>query len=164
VPTGNGHPLLAPFGLFPAADGFISIGVVDDAFWQALTKAMDMPGLADDARFSDKACRRKNAKLVNEIVKGWTRRFTKAELSAKLGGKLPFGPVNNARDIMDDPHIAMRGMIAELPHPDSGAKPWKVAANPIQFSKTPAPRLTAAPALGADSKRYLGPITGRDDT
>lgn len=164
VPTGNGHPLLAPFGLFPASDGFISIGVVDDAFWHALTIAMDMPGLADDARFSDKAGRRTNAALVNEIVRGWTSRFSKAELSTKLGGKLPFGPVNNARDIMEDPHIAVRGMLAELPHPTPGAKPWTVAANPVQFSKTPAPSLRAAPVLGADNSRYLGPGSESDRT
>lgn len=164
VPTGNGHPLLAPFGLFPAADGFISIGVVDDAFWHALTIAMDMPGLSADERFSDKARRRENAALVNEIVKGWTNRFTKAELATKLGGKLPFGPVNSARDIMEDRHIAVRGMIAELAHPIPGAKPWKVAANPVQFSKTPAPSLKPAPVLGGDNSRYLGPDSGSDKT
>ncbi|WP_337660151.1 CaiB/BaiF CoA transferase family protein [Anderseniella sp. Alg231-50] len=164
VPTGNGHPLLAPFGLFPASDGFISIGVVDDAFWQALTTAMDMPGLADDKRFSDKAGRRENAALVNDIVKGWTTRFTKAELATKLGGKLPFGPVNNARDIMEDPHVAVRGMLAELAHPIPGAKPWTVAANPVRFSKTPAPSLKAAPVLGADNSRYLEFCSRSDKT
>ncbi|MGB7206232.1 MAG: CoA transferase [Anderseniella sp.] len=162
VPTGNGHPLLAPFGLFPAADGFISIGVVDDAFWQALTTAMDMPGLASDKRFSDKAGRRENAALVNDIVKGWTSRFTKSELAGKLGGKLPFGPVNNARDIMEDRHVAVRGMLAELAHPTIGAKPWIVAANPIHFSKSPAPSLKAAPMLGADNERYLDCKPGSD--
>jgi crotonobetainyl-CoA:carnitine CoA-transferase CaiB-like acyl-CoA transferase len=164
VPRGNGHPLLAPFGLFPAADGFVSIGVVDDAFWEALTIAMDMPDLASDKRFSDKAGRRENAALVNEIVQGWTSRFTKAELATKLGGKLPFGPVNNARDIMEDQHVAVRGMLAELAHPTPGAKPWTVAANPVHFSRTPAPSLKAAPSLGADNSRYLYPGSESDKT
>jgi len=45
-PAGNGHPLLAPFGLFPAADGWVSIGVVDDAFWRELARIMERPDLA----------------------------------------------------------------------------------------------------------------------
>ncbi|MED5531301.1 MAG: CoA transferase, partial [Pseudomonadota bacterium] len=33
-PQGNGHPLLVPFGIFKAKDGFIALGIVDDSFWK----------------------------------------------------------------------------------------------------------------------------------
>lgn len=33
-PEGNGHPLLCPFGMFPAKDGFVSIGIPRDEFWR----------------------------------------------------------------------------------------------------------------------------------
>ena len=54
-PEGNGHPFLAPFGLFPASDGSVAVGIVDDAFWGKLARAMDRPELADDPRFSARA-------------------------------------------------------------------------------------------------------------
>ncbi len=155
APAGNGHPLLAPFGLFPAADGWVSIGVVDDAFWQALSRAMEQPELANDERFATKSARRANAPLVNQLVTGWTSQHSKSELGRLLGGKLPFGPVNDAQDIMNDPHIAIREMIADLPHPDAGHKPWKVAANPIRFGMTPAPKPERPPALGEDNATYF---------
>jgi len=147
-PAGNGHPLLAPFGLFPASDGWVSIGVVDDAFWRELACIMDQPQMAVDARFATKSGRRAHAQEVNDAVSAWTRQRSKAELGVRLGGKLPFGPVNDARAIFADPHVAARSMIAEVPHAEQGQKGWRVAANPIRFSLTPAPSLSTPPRLG----------------
>jgi len=147
-PAGNGHPLLAPFGLFPAADGWVSIGVVDDAFWRELARTMQRPDLAEDPRLAAKSGRRAHAAEVNQAVGDWTRRHSKAELAALLGGRLPFGPVNDARDIFADPHVAARAMIAEVPHAEAGRKGWRVAANPIRFGLTPAPAPSTPPRLG----------------
>lgn len=147
-PAGNGHPLLAPFGLFPASDGWVSIGVVDDAFWRELTRIMERHDLLADQRLSTKSGRRAHAQEVNDAVSTWTRQRSKAELGTLLGGRLPFGPVNDARDIFHDPHVAARGMIAEVPHAEQGRKGWRVAANPIRFSATPALSPFTPPRLG----------------
>jgi crotonobetainyl-CoA:carnitine CoA-transferase CaiB-like acyl-CoA transferase len=156
-PAGNGHPLLAPFGLFPAADGWVSIGVVDDAFWRELARIMERPDLVADARLASKPGRRAHTAEVNEAVSAWTRRHSKTELAALLGGRLPFGPVNDARDIFADPHIAARAMIAKVPHADAGRKGWRVAANPIRFSLTPAPAPTTPPRLGEHNRLFATP-------
>ncbi len=147
-PSGNGHPLLAPFGLFPASDGWVAIGVVDDAFWRELARIMDRPELLADTRLATKSGRRTHALEVNDAVSAWTRRFSKAELAQRLGGRLPFGPVNDARDIFHDPHVAARGMIAEVPHAEAGKTGWRVAANPIRFGATPAVPPSPPPRLG----------------
>ena len=163
-PSGNGHPLLAPFGLFPAADGWISIGVVDDAFWRELARIMDRPDLLADERLAHKDGRRRNAAEVNAEVAGWTARFTKAELARKLGGRLPFGPVNDARDIFADPHVAVRRLIASIPHPLAGHAPWRVAGNPVHFSRTPAIQPVAPPELGRDTDSILAADGPRERT
>ena len=147
-PAGNGHPLLAPFGLFPAADGWVAIGVVDNDFWRELTRIMGRRDLHDDPSLATKSGRRARAGEVNDAVSAWTSRYSKAELTEKLGGKLPFGPVNDARDIFSDSHVDVRGMIADVPHPDPGKKGWRVAANPIRFSATPGVSPSAPPRLG----------------
>lgn len=156
-PAGNGHPLLAPFGLFPAADGWVSIGVVDDGFWRALTGIMERRDLEDDPALATKAGRRARASDVNAAVSAWTSRHSKAELAALLGGKLPFGPVNDARDIFSDPHVAVRAMIADVPHPDAGKPGWRVAANPIRFSATPGISPSAPPRLGQHNHILASP-------
>ena len=40
-PEGNGHPLLAPFGIYNAKDGFVAIGIVEDTYWNVLKKIID---------------------------------------------------------------------------------------------------------------------------
>lgn len=147
-PAGNGHPLLAPFGLFPASDGWVSIGVVDDAFWRELTRIMERHDLLADQRLATKPGRRAHAQEVNDAVSAWTRQHSKAELASLMGGRLPFGPVNDARDIFNDPHVAVRGMIATVPHAEAERTGWRVAANPIRFSATPALKPSTPPRLG----------------
>ncbi len=147
-PSGNGHPLLAPFGIFPASNGWVSIGVVDDGFWRELARIIERPDLLEDTRLATKAGRRAHAREVNEAVSAWTSRHSKLELAQLLGGRLPFGPVNDARDIFADPHVAARGMIAEVSHADQDKKPWHIAANPVRFAATPAVAPAAPPRLG----------------
>ena len=152
VPQGNGHPFLTPFGLFPAADGHIALGIVDDAFWQRLTELMGQPGLGQDPRFATRAARVQRTAEVNRLVAAWTGALTKDELAKKLGGQVPFGPLNTIADIVADPHVAARGMLAQVPNPDPARDPWMVAANPLRFSAHPHGTLTAPPALGADNE------------
>jgi crotonobetainyl-CoA:carnitine CoA-transferase CaiB-like acyl-CoA transferase len=158
APAGNGHPLLAPFGLFPARDGWVSIGVVDDGFWRALTQAMERPDLAADARLATKSGRRQNAAFVNETVSAWTRTLSKVELAGRLGGKLPFGPVNDVRDILTDPHVAVRQMIVTAPHPDPAEPGFRIAGNPVKFAAYPTPDVRPAPRLGEDTDDILGSL------
>ncbi|MFN0193246.1 MAG: CaiB/BaiF CoA transferase family protein [Aestuariivirga sp.] len=154
-PSGNGHPLLAPFGLFPTSDGWVSIGVVDDSFWRDLCSVMGREDLSSDQRFATKSGRRARMAEVNTTVANWTKLRSKAELTQLLGGRLPYGPVNTARDIFADPHVAVRKMIADIPHAETGRAGWRVAANPIHFGRTPAVTPHSPPSLGAHNKHYL---------
>ncbi len=147
-PQGNAHPLLAPFGVFPARDGHVAIAVVEDGFWRSLTLAMGQPALVSDPCFATRAARRVHAAAVNELVTTWTAGRSKAELAALLGGAVPFGPVNSVADIFADPHVAARGMIATIPHAESGLRPWRVAAPPLRFSANPSPPPASPARLG----------------
>lgn len=156
-PQGNGHPLLALFGLFPAKDGQVALGIVDDSFWRTLTSVMNMQDLRDDTRFTSIGARSANSKELNAIVADWTKQFSKAELTDLLGGVVPFGPLNSVQDIFADPQVLARGMLTEVAHPVEGAKPWTVAANPVHFSNAPTPIAQTPPRLGGDNDTYLKP-------
>lgn len=147
-PEGNGHPLLAPFGVFPANDGHVALGIVDDLFWRNLAQAMSQGDLGADPRFATRAARRAHAGMLNSMVAEWTARHSKAELTRMVGGKVPFGPVNTVADIFADPHVAARGMIATIPHSEPELRPWKVAANPLRFSAHPTPAPQTPARLG----------------
>ena len=55
--------------------------------------------------------RAQNRKELNDKINIWTERFSKKELINLLGGKVPFGPVNNVREIFEDKHVKKRDMI-----------------------------------------------------
>ncbi|SFE99409.1 Crotonobetainyl-CoA:carnitine CoA-transferase CaiB [Sulfitobacter brevis] len=150
-PEGNGHPFLAPFGLFPAKDGHIALGIVDDTFWQRLANLMGLPALQEDPRFASRAARAENSTKLNSIVADWSNAHTKAELTALLGGEVPYGPLNTIADIVNDPHVIARGMLSTIQGPDPLQKPWTVAANPLRFGAYGNSPLASPPALGADN-------------
>ncbi len=77
---GNHHPLLCPFGLFPAKDGHVSIGVPKDEFWGPLMHAMGMPELAHDERYATNTARMERRQEVIDFITEWTATRTKHEL------------------------------------------------------------------------------------
>ena len=154
-PEGNAHPIFTPFGLFPAKDGWVSIACPLDHFWHTLAEAMDRPELAEDDRFADVAGRARHRDEVNGIVTAWTQARSKGEIGERLGGKVPFGPVNQIDEIVDDPHVAVRSMMAEVPHPGLDA-PVRIANTPIRMSATQGGVRGRAPILGEHSVEVLG--------
>lgn len=157
VPEGNQHPILCPFGVFPATDGQVTIGCPRDSFWTELVTIMDRPELAGDHRFNTNNNRLANRAETIEIVESWTRTRTKAEISAVLGTRVPFGPINTAADIYADPHLAARGMLAEVEHPGS-AKPVTVASTPIRMTVTQGGVWRRAPLAGENTDEVLAAL------
>ena len=147
-PEGNGHPFLVPFGLYPATDGHVALGIVDDSFWQILTTVMNRPELGSDSRFATRAGRAQHAAEINKIVSGWSAEHSKAEMTEMLGGRVPFGPLNTIADIFKDPHVEARNMLERIKHPDPDHAPWTVAANPLRFTGQEQRPLPAPPRLG----------------
>lgn len=153
-PEGNAHPLFCPFGMFPAQDGWVTIGCPTDKFWESLCQAMGVAELGTDPRYATNLARIGRQSEVLSMVEGWTRVRTKAELAGEIGGKVPFGPVQDVADIVADAHFAIRRMIVSLEHPGS-AEPVRVAGTPIKMEKTPGGVRRRAPLLGEHTREVL---------
>lgn len=153
-PEGNGHPLLCPFGLFPAKDGYISLGVPGDRFWVPLVALMGRPELATDPRYGTNEARVARRTEVNEIVGEWSSRHTKKELTELLGGEIPFGPVFNAADVFADPHFRARQMLVETEQPGA-IRPLTIAGTPVRMSDTPGGIRHRAPMTGEHTTATL---------
>ncbi len=153
-PEGNGHPLLCPFGMFPAQDGHVSLGVPNDRFWVPLVELMGRPELATDPRYSNRLDRVARRAEVDAIVSAWTARHTKQELSALLGGVIPFGPVFDAADIFADPHFRAREMLVDTEMPGI-TRPVTVAGTPGRMPGTPGGVRQRAPRTGEHTDRVL---------
>ena len=151
-PEGNGHPLLAPFGIYNAKDGFVAIGIVEDTYWNILKKIIGSEDLLNDLNYGTIALRAKNRNELNKQINLWTIKFSKNELVDLLGGKVPFGPVNNVKDIFEDTHVKERNMILEIAQPFKDGKNWKVAGNPVKFKGFPS--LNVTPPILSEHKKF----------
>lgn len=156
-PVGNHHPFAAPFGTFPTKDGHVSIGASGQNFFGVMCKALDVPEMADDPRFNSQSGRSVNARVLIDELSEVTRKYTNAELTERLGGKVPFGPVNTMADIAADPHFKQREMLAEL-QLDGVPEPVAVAGVPVKLSRTPGGVHMKGSDFAADTEALLESI------
>jgi crotonobetainyl-CoA:carnitine CoA-transferase CaiB-like acyl-CoA transferase len=153
APEGNHHPFLTPFGMFPAADGFVTIAAQQQGFFETLCRTLGAPEILADERFATPQARARNREALIIAVGETTRRFTKADLKARLGGLIPFGPVMDIAEIEADPHFAAREMVVEVEQP--GEAPIRIAGSPIKMTATPGGVRRRAPLLGEDTFERL---------
>jgi formyl-CoA transferase len=152
---GNSHPLLCPYGLFAAKDGWVAIGCPHDEFWRLLVRTIGQPELAEDPRYTLTRDRVERRADVEGIVTAWTSVRTKAEITEVLGGKIPFGPVRGIDEIFDDEHIRARGMLAEVEVPGVSDRTFQVAGPAVKLSDTPGSVRTRAPLTGEHTDKIL---------
>jgi crotonobetainyl-CoA:carnitine CoA-transferase CaiB-like acyl-CoA transferase len=152
-PEGNHHPFLCPFGMFPAADGFVTIAAHQDEFFSVLAAGIDAQDLQDNPDFNTRIARTRNRHRLIVELNARTSRFSKAQLIERLAGKIPFGPVMDIAEIMADPHFAARKMIVDVEQP--GGAPIQIAGVPIKMTETPGGVMRRSPYLGEDSDIQL---------
>ena len=106
APTGNGHPVIAPFDVYPTSDGHCALGTPSDAGFVILCERMKQPALSADDRFATSGARLRNRPALDEQMVAWTSSLSTAEIVDLLGGDVPVGPVNDMAAIYADPHVA----------------------------------------------------------
>lgn len=156
-PTGNGHPLIAPFDIYATADGHCAIGTPSDAMFMLLCERIGRPELAHDERFGDHISRLINRPALNEILGGWTAERPTAAIVTVLGGDIPVGPVNDMAAVYADPHVAARQMLVEVEQPD-GTRPVTLAGQPIKMTGTPTGIRHRPPRLGEHTDAVLAEV------
>jgi crotonobetainyl-CoA:carnitine CoA-transferase CaiB-like acyl-CoA transferase len=158
APTGNSHPQLTPFDIYPTADGACAIAAPTPNHWDRLCRIMRRQDLLTDERTLTNRERVANAEFVRAQMVAWTRARTTAEIVACLGGKVPVGPVNNAADLFADPHVRARQMLVAVEH--AGAeRPLVFPDTPMRFTATPAGIYRRAPRLGEHTEEILAELT-----
>ncbi|TMB69135.1 MAG: CoA transferase [Chloroflexi bacterium] len=155
-PLGNAHPFLCPFDVFDAKDGQIAIAAPTDKHWRLLCDIIGRPELGRDERYAKNEGRQKHAPEIRAIIGKWTAQRTRDEIVDTLSRLVPTGPVNTMADIFEDPHTTAREMLPEIEQ--VGARPVKLAGQPIKLTRTPSRIYRRAPVLGEDNDEILAEI------
>ena len=156
-PTGNSHPQLSPFDMYPTADGSCAIAAPGPKHWEVLCYMMGRPELVDDPRTATAVDRVRNNDFVRAVVSAWTSARTTAQVVDDLGGLVPVGPVNDAEALFDDPHLQARSMFVAVDHPGVD-RPVVYPNSPIHCTATPTGPWRRAPLLGEHTDEVLAEI------
>jgi glutaryl-CoA transferase len=156
---GNAHPVVVPYQVFPVSDGHLIIACGNDGQFAKLCAVLGAPELAQEASFRTNADRVVNRDLLIGRMVEMTRKFSAADLIARLEAvKVPAGPINNLAQVFADPQVVARGMRIE--RPNAAAKGGKIPGvrTPLIFGgwRTAAER--PAPQLGEHTAEVLREI------
>jgi crotonobetainyl-CoA:carnitine CoA-transferase CaiB-like acyl-CoA transferase len=140
--------------VFATADGYITVGVVSDAEWLGLTRALERPEWLDDPRFKTPAGRVKYADARLELTAEVLQTRASAEWLARLDAEqVPCAPILSREDLLTDPQIAANALIVESEHPQAGR--MRQARPAARFDGTPAELRIPAPLLGEHTDAVL---------
>ncbi len=154
------EPYMAPWGPFQCQDGYIGLIVATEGDWAKFCQAIERPDLVGHAGTTSGPERAKNMTAwLGDIINDWFRKQTKGEATKKLlAVGLPIGPVQTAQEIFDDPHVAARHLMIDVPDPILGSV--KLVGPVARLSNNPEPRTEAAPLLGQHNAEVLTELLG----
>ena len=151
---GNRHSTIAPYETFTTTDGEIVIAVGNDGIWRRFCPAMGLPALVDDSRFATNKDRMAHYDVLRPILDRVFRTATCGAWLATLNAAgVPCGAVRNIGEVLADPQLEAREMVATMMHPTVGAT--RVIGSPIKLSDTPASVRTPPPVLGQHTEAVL---------
>ena len=153
-PEGNVHASIVPYQTFRAGDGYVNVGVANNALFERFCRALDLDELLEDERFTDNPRRVAHRKEIVPIIERRIRTFTKAEIVRRLRqANVPVGPINALDEVFADPVVRHLGLVAELDHPTAGRV--KVPGIPVRLSGTPPSVRRHPPELGEHTDEIL---------
>ena len=151
---GNRHHSLTPYETLAVTDGLVVVAVGNPRLWKQFCAAVDAEDLEHDPRFATNDDRMAHRETLNAELEQRVSHMSRHQLIERLRAQtVPCGEVRTVAEALDDPQLAARDMIIELPHPTLG--PVQTLGNPIKLSQTPAQMDRPPPALGEHTKEVL---------
>ena len=152
--TGNDHALVAPYGLFTAADGDVAIAPSNDTFYHKLLDALGLSALRLHPEFLTNRDRFDKRAAINALINAEIRKQPIAHwLDVLNAAGVPCGRVMGLKEVFDDPQIRHQQMRITIDHPRYG--PLDVLGFPIKFTDDPCRMQRPPPDLGADTDAIL---------
>jgi crotonobetainyl-CoA:carnitine CoA-transferase CaiB-like acyl-CoA transferase len=152
--TGNDHALVAPYGLFEAADGEVAIAPSNDQVYFKLLDALGLSHLRAHPEFLTNRDRFERRAAINALVNAEIGKRPIAHwLEVLNAAGVPCGRVMSLPEVFADPQIRHQQMRLTIDHPQHG--PLDVLGFPIKFSDDPCRIHRMPPDLGGDTDAIL---------
>jgi len=159
---GNAHPNIVPYQPFKARDGDVILACGNDNLFNKFCEVAGCQHLARDARFATNSKRVENREAITSLLAEiFARRTTQEWCDALEAAGVPNGPINNLKQVFEEPQVIARGMKIELEHSLAGKLP--LIASPMKFSGTPLEHKAPPPTLGQHTDEVLRGLLRMDD-
>ena len=149
---------------FEAANGWFIIQIGREHEFERLANLIGHPEWLTDERLATRAGWRDNIDaILRPGVKAWASDMTNIEACRALAeAGVAAGPCLTAQQVIDDPHVAARNMLMEIPRPEGG-EPVLTPGNPIKMSRVSEGPDVRMPWLGEHTDAVLTAELGLDD-
>jgi crotonobetainyl-CoA:carnitine CoA-transferase CaiB-like acyl-CoA transferase len=159
--TGQTVPRLAPFGVYPTANGYVAICAPTEAFAESLFHAIGRADLCEDERFRTRDARVRNVEEVDRIVRDFTCSRSGADVvSALARAGVPAAEVRNPSEAVRDPRVVARGETMRLSHPAAENEDVYGPGVPIVFSDATIDLSQPPPGIGEHNQEVYGDLLG----
>ena len=163
---GNRQEGAAPHGVYPCQgdDRWVAIACSDDDEWHGLQWVIDPTSSKwpYERRFATLIGRKTWGDELDELMSNWTFDWMPEVLVAVLQeAGVPAGPVQDCRDLFQDPQLQHRGHFQYLDHPKLGT--YATDRSELVLSLTPGRLDQPAPLLGQHTEQVLREIIGVAD-
>ncbi len=159
---GNAHPNIVPYQPFKTRDGDVILACGNDNLFNKFCEVAGCQHLARDARFATNSRRVENREAITSLLADiFAKRTTQEWCDALETAGVPNGPINNLKQVFEEPQVIARGMRIELEHALAGKLP--LIASPMKFSGTPLEYKTPPPTLGQHTDEVLRGLLRMDD-
>jgi formyl-CoA transferase len=114
-PSGTRLEGIAPSNIYRSSDGtWVVIAANQDTVFARLCRAMGRPDLITDDRFATHGARGHNQDELDKIIGAWAAERSPAEIIETFSAAgVIAGPINTVADVVRDPQLRARDMIAE---------------------------------------------------
>lgn len=137
------HPSIAPSQLVRTRDGWGLLMCQTPKFWELFCDLAQAPHLKTDPQFVTPADRHRHLAELTEAVDAVLGQRASAEWMALLAGSVPFAPVLDIAEALENPYLLETQMIETVDHPACPdglrtlASPFRVNGERVASSRAP---------------------------
>ena len=156
--TGSRSTNAAPRNAYKCKDGnYVGLSASIQKMAERVFESIGRPDLITNPRYRTNADRVKHAAELDAIIGEFIAQRTQAENVAFFEkADVTIGPIYDISQIVEDPHVLARELIADYPDPDMGAYPMHHVVP--RLSVTPASIRTPAPKIGEHNEMLLAEL------
>ena len=153
---GNDHPSIVPYQTVKAKDGLMVLAIANDRQFKNFCEFSGLYDLCENSKFKSNSSRVKNRKELNKIIGKTILKKTITEWVQGLTKiNVPCGPINNIKQVFDDPQVKSRKMKINMKHKKSKTGKINIIGSPMNFSVSKIRYKKTPPTLGEDTKKFL---------